>query len=186
MDVDIDFPTTTDVLDFLPNWVKASVVKGGVLTPHPCGVYPQAIPKDRLTGTAAIPYAEAEKLGYDKLDFLHLQVYDIFESREEIKALVNLEPNWDLLMIPSVVENLFQLSRHFETISKIKPKSIEELADVIALIRPGKRHLLDFYLRDRDNARKLLYLKDENGFAFKKSHAIAYSLVIQLQLHLSI
>lgn len=183
MDIDIDTPRHVDILQIFPDWVRASVVKDGILGPHGCGVYAQPMPVDPLTGNAAIPYDKAEDFGFFKLDLLHLHVYDIFESREEIVALSQIEPNWDLLLIRSVVENLFQISKHYDILSQVKPRSIEDLADVLALIRPGKRNLLEFYLADKQNARRLLYLKDENGFAFKKSHAISYSMVIALQLH---
>lgn len=183
MDIDIDFPKNTDVADLFDGWVRASVLKDGMITPHPCGVYPQPIPKDPLTGLAAIPYDKAEELGFNKLDFLHLSVYDIFETRKEIEVLVEIEPDWNLLLIPSVVEQLFQLSKHFDVVSQIKPTNIEELADTIALIRPGKRSLLPLYLSNRPVARRLLYAKDENGFAFKKSHSFSYALALILQLH---
>lgn len=155
------------------------------MAPHNCGVYAQRIARDPLTDLAAIPYKEAEKAGYDKLDLLHLSVYDIFESRDEIEALLEIEPNWQLLTIPSVVSELFQLAKHLDILLELKPKSIEDLADAIALIRPGKRSLLPFYLADRENARRLLYSKDSTGFAFKKSHAYAYAMVVVLQLHIA-
>lgn len=153
-------------------------------TPHPCGVYPQDIDQDPITKLAAIPYDIAENLGFMKLDFLHLSVYKHFKSHDEVCQLVNIDPNWQLLQMPSVVDKLFQLSKHFEVVSKIKPKSVEELADVIALIRPGKRQLVDAYIKNKDVTRRILYTKGSGEYAFKRSHACAYSMVIILQLHL--
>lgn len=184
MDIDIDTPTSFDPIKIFQQSTRACVVRNDEMTSHPCGVYFQNIPRDPLTGLSAVPYDIAEELGYLKIDFLHLGVYDNFKSREEIEELIKLEPEWNLLLIPSVVQKLFQLSKHADVLAKIKPKSIEELADVIALIRPGKRELLNLYLSNRDVARRTLYSKDKNGFSFKKSHAVAYSLVIVLQLHL--
>ena len=70
-------------------------------------------------------------------------------------------------------------------LAQIKPRSIQELADVLALIRPQKRFMLKYYQSDPVKARPMLYARDESsGYAFKKSHAIAYALVIVLQLHL--
>jgi len=115
---------------------------------------------------------------------LHLSVYDHFQSREEIEALLELEPDWGLLQIPSEQVKLFQLSKHGELLSAVKPRSTEELADCLALIRPGKRQLLKLYLVQREATRRILYARDESGYSFKKSHAIAYALVIVLQLHL--
>lgn len=183
-DVDIDTPPNLDPLSLFPNWVRASIVKNEKLGPHPCGVFPQAIARDPVTGLAAVPYEMAEELGYFKLDFLHLTVYRHFDSRAEIEELLEIEPNWDLLLDERNVEKLFQLSKHGELLKKLQPRSIEELADVLALIRPGKQELLPFYITEREACRVLLYMKDDSGYSFKKSHSISYALVIVLQLHL--
>lgn len=183
-DVDIDLPTNFNTQELFPNFKRASIVKNDFLSPHNCGHYIQNIPTDSITGLAAIPFREAEELGYLKLDFLHLHVYDYFNSRDEIDALLDTEPDWGLLTIPDEQVKLFQLAKHGDVLSAIKPKNTEELADVLALIRPGKRQLLKLYRAQKEQTRKILYSKDENGFSFKKSHAICYAMVIQLQLHL--
>ena len=147
-------------------------------------MYPQRIAVDQITGLAAIPYNSAEELGYLKIDFLHLNVYTHFQTRVEIDELISKEPDWNLLQLPSNHPKLFQLSNHGELILKIKPSNIEELADVLALIRPGKKQLLGLYLKDRVMARRALWAKDDTGYSFKKSHALSYAYVIILQLHL--
>lgn len=185
MDIDIDVPASFDPLRVFNGAVRASIYKDKKLTPHPCGVYFQAVPQDPFTGLAAIPYAEAETLGCFKLDFLHLHVYDHFSSREEIRELLKHDPDWELLKIPSVVEQLFQLSRHHDLIQQIQPKSVLALADCLALIRPQKRFMLKYYLIDPVKTRIDLYKQEHTeGYGFKKAHAIAYALVIVLQLHL--
>jgi DNA polymerase III alpha subunit len=184
MDVDVDVPGTFRPELVFPGWVRASVVRDGKLTPHPCGVYPQAIAQDPVTGFAAIPYEEAEELGFFKIDFLHLNVYSRFDTRAEIDALVAKDPDWTLLQLPSNHPKLFQLANHGELLLKLKPSNIEELADVMALIRPGKKSLVGLYQKDRDMARRVLWAKDESGYSFKKSHALSYAYVLVLQLHL--
>ena len=185
MDIDIDFPTDFDPLDYFDQAVRASMVKKEDLSKHPVGAYFQNIPKDKLTGLAAIPYEQAEELGYFKIDFLHLSILDNFGSKDEIRALVNIEPDWTLLQDEEVVEKLFQIHRHYKVLKQIKPTSAQELADCIALIRPGKRHLLDAYTKNKELIRQELYRKpDDDQYYFKKSHAIAYALTIVLQLHL--
>lgn len=160
-------------------------MRDGELAPHPCGVYLQDVPKDPVTGLAAAPYELAEELNCFKVDFLHLGVYDSFTDRAELTRLVREEPDWKLLLIPSVVKQLFQLSKHADILQAVKPERIEELADCLALIRPQKRYLLDFYFKNQASCRKLLYTKEGgDGYAFKKAHAVAYALVIVLQLHL--
>lgn len=182
-DVDIDFKTDFKPEKFL-NWTRGSLVKDEKLQPHPCGYYPQTIPIDPITNLSAITYEQADELGYFKLDFLHLSVYNHFTSRKEILDLVNKEPDWSLLLLKSNVEKLFQLSRHYDLLLKIRPTSIEELADVLALIRPGKISLVNLYAAHRDEARKVLYKIDDDQYSFKRSHAISYAQVIVLQLHL--
>ena len=184
MDVDIDVPPSFKPATIFPAWVRASILKDEKLMAHPCGVYPQAMAADPVTGLAAIPYEEAEDIGYLKVDFLHLNVYSHFKSRAEIEELLRKDPDWTLLRLPSTHEKLFQLSKHGELLMKLKPKSVLELADVMALIRPGKKQFIGLYEKEREAARRILYAKDETGYSFKKSHALAYSYVVWLQLHL--
>lgn len=187
MDIDIDVPSSFPIDRLFPNAVKASIYKDDKLTPHPCGVYFQELAKDPITGLAAIPYDLAEQTGAFKIDFLHLHVYDYFSSRAEITELINHDPDWSLLEIPSVVNQLFQVSKHGDLLAQVKPRSILELADCLTLIRPQKRFLLKYYLQDREKTRREHLYKHEDGevgYGFKKAHAIAYAMVIVLQLHL--
>ena len=188
-DIDIDFQTTFDPRRVIKQAIPASMVKNGVLSKHPCGHYFQSIPVDSITQLAAIPYEEAEAVGYFKIDFLHLSTLDNFKSKDEIRRLIAIPPKWDLLLDQSVVERLFQISRHHELLYALAPQSVDELADCIALIRPSKIHLIDRYIKATNQGRGLLrvplYTKPTNGKNwFKRAHAIAYSLTIVLQLHL--
>jgi DNA polymerase III alpha subunit len=185
MDIDIDFPVKFSPQEIFPQAVVASMVRDGELTKHPCGHYFQAMPVDDLTKLAAIPYEEAEVLGYIKVDFLHLSVLDHVTSKREVRELMSKQPNWNLLSVEDNVEKLFQLHNHFSLISQVNPRSVQELADCITLIRPGKKHLLAQYLKDKKGTReRVLYSKTSDGYAFKRSHAISYALTIVLQLHL--
>jgi len=187
VDIDIDLQSTFDPVKAFPGFaVRASMVREGDLVPHPCGAYLQAVPTDPLTGLAAVPYEEAEALGCFKIDFLHLHVYDKFARREDLKALLDIDPDWTLLQDKAVVAGLFQLSKHHDVLHAVKPKSVLELADCLALIRPQKKYLLEYYLKDREKARPMLYQKEqgEGGYGFKKAHAVAYAYVVILQLHL--
>lgn len=161
------------------------MVKKGELVKHPCGYYLQHIPVDSVTGLAAIPYNHAEEEGYFKIDFLHLSLLDNFKSKSEIKELLRTEPDWNLLTDPTVVPKLFQLHRNYSVLSKVKPTTVIEVADCIALIRPFKRELLEPYLIDKDRVRPHLYRQDgDDKSSFKRAHAISYSLTVVLQLHL--
>lgn len=184
MDIDIDLRSDTPIAKIFAHWPLAMQVVNKRAMKHPCGIHPQAIPTDPLTGLAAIPYKDAETMGYFKIDMLHNSVYNYFESKEEINALLELDPPWELLKSASIVKQLFQISKHFDLIKEIKPKSVDDLADAIALIRPGKRHMVNKYQTHKQEVRKLLYDYTSEDYSFKKGHAIAYAQVIVLQLHL--
>lgn len=185
MDIDLDFPSHFDPLKYFKDAIRASMVKDNQLVKHPAGVYFQPIPVDPITRLAAIPYEQAEEIGYFKVDFLHLSLLDCFETKNQIRMLLNQEPDWSLLEDKSVVERLFQIHKHFELISQIKPRSVQELADCIAIIRPSKRQFLYAYLKDQEKVRPFLYRKNnEDKSSFKMGHAISYALNVVLQLHL--
>lgn len=184
MDIDLDLQTSFNPLDYF-DAVVASMEQNSVLKKHPAGIYFQDIPKDNISGLSAIPYKEAEELGYVKFDLLHLSILDMFEDKEEIRILIKQEPDWSLLEVEENVEKLFQIHNNFKIIQAIKPKSVIDLADCLALIRPGKRKFLKAYLVNKDAVRAVLYMKNNSdSYIFKKGHAIAYALTIVLQLHL--
>lgn len=185
MDIDIDFPSNFNLTDIIKEAIPASMVKKGELVKHPCGYYLQTIPVDSYTGLAAIPYDQAVEYDYFKIDFLHLSLLDNFKTKQEIRDLIKIEPNWKLLTDSSVVPKLFQLHKNYPILAKIKPRSVQEVADCIALIRPGKREYLEPYMIDKEKVRPYLYRGEaDNKSAFKRSHAIAYALTVVLQLHL--
>lgn len=184
MDVDIDTAPSFDSTKIFVNWARGSVIRDGKMTPHPCGVYPQSIPIDPMSKLSAIPYDQAEELGFLKIDFLHNNFYKHFKSRSEIDELLLIEPNWKLLELDSTHPKLFQFSKHGEMLKTLKPKSIVEVSDCMALIRPGKKQFIGLYSKNKIECRKILYAKDDSGYAFKKSHSLAYSFVVWLQLNL--
>jgi len=185
-DVDIDTASSFNPLDHFPTAINGSQINDGVIKKHNSGVYFQKIHKDKITGLSAIPFKEAEKLGYFKMDFLHLTLLDHFTSKEEIRELIKIPPDWSLLEDQENVERMSQIHRHFDIVYKIKPKSVNDISDIIALIRPGKRMLVDAYVQNKEITRKELYKRPEDSskYYFKQSHAIAYALNIVLQLHL--
>jgi len=183
-DIDLDFQSDFDAHKLFNIAIQASMVnKKDELVKHPCGLYFQNIAIDSVTGLSAIPYEEAEVLGYFKIDFLHLSAIDPILSKQEIRELVNKEPNWDLLLEEENVKKLLHINRQIELLRKVNPRSVNDLADVLSLMRPGKKQLLSDYLRNKNQIRKLLYTKT-NNYYFKHSHAISYALTIVLQLHL--
>ena len=193
MDVDLDFKTSFNPKDVFPSAIRASIVNHKQeLAPHACGYYLQTMPVDPDTGLAAIPYDKAEEYGFEKIDFLHLTVLDDISSNNHIDQMLELEPDWNMLQDPSIIKQLFHLGtvdengnlKHLQLPRQLQPKSIDDLADVLALIRPGKRGLVPHYIKDKEQIRKLLYKDSGDQYYFKKSHAISYAMNIVLQMHL--
>jgi hypothetical protein len=184
-DIDVDLPVGTDIRRLFPSAVPASRVDKDELVKHPCGHYFENIAVDHLTGLAAIPHKEAGDMGYTKIDFLHLSLLNAFETKTEFRKACRKEPDWNLLKDRAIVAQLFQIKNHYDTIQKVSPKSVQELADIVALIRPDKRHLLNDYVRNRQKIRPMLYRSlDDDKSAFRKGHSIAYSVTIVAQLNL--
>lgn len=182
---DIDIDTTSDFIpkDVFPECVYASRIHNNELVKHPVGVHFQNIPVDPVTKFSAIPYDHISEYGYFKIDMLHVSVLDMFTDKKQIKTLIKKEPNWNILLDPNQTHKLFQLNKHYKLLSQVKPKTIMELADCIALIRPGKMILLNKYLTDKKSTRLLIYQKQSSS-DYKKSHAVAYAHIVVLQLHL--
>ncbi len=183
-DVDIDVNDQFNPAELFAHYTRASQIKHDKLIPHNVGFYFQQIPTDPWNPQqSAIPYDTAQSLGFQKIDFLHLTFLDIFKDKQELRTLIKRDPNWELLDHHTNVAKLFQISNHFDVVSVVKPRSIDDLADVVALIRPGKKRLLERYLREKDYIRSFLYKKTDQYY-FKRSHAIGYAHVIAVQLHM--
>lgn len=177
-DVDIDCTSDVDKTDY---GVRSMVYneKTKRILPHPSGVVLDDIPVDKETGLSSIDYKTATKLGYVSVDMLTNTSYDQFTSKQEVIDLSEKEPNWNMLKEIKYVKKLPHISNHFEILNQVEPKSIDDLADVLALIRPGKAHLLERYLRNKKSTRRELYKRATNEQAFfKKSHSYSYALMI--------
>jgi DNA polymerase III alpha subunit len=183
MDIDIDVESNFKCKKIFPNAINASMVEGAELKKHNVGVYFQNIPKDEKTNLAAIPYKKAHDFGYFKVDLIHLKLLDSFENKTQLREYMYREPDWSLFEYETVVKQLFHLSKSFDVVKKIKPKSVMELADCLALIRPGKRKLINSYIKDKDAVREKLY-KKEKASDLRKSHALPYAYLIIAQLNL--
>lgn len=183
-DVDVDVRDRPHALAG-SNYVRASLLQDGDLRPHNTGVFYQNIPVDPVSGLASFYSGKkggdlASEMGYFKLDIIPSNAYKLVESPEDMDELLESDIDWDLLMRQDVVEKLQQLGRHFDIVFTYEPKSIEDLACLIAVIRPGKRHLLG---EEWDVLRKEVWKADpEGGYSYKKSHAFAYAHAIIVQL----
>jgi len=184
-DIDIDFPDRAKILEKIKHVPAAIKDENGAFKKHNTGVYCHSIPDNPLTGLANIDYKEAENRGYFKIDFLNVSVYNDIKNEAHIDYLLAQEPLWDLLGEKDVCDQLFHVNGYHKLLQDLKPQNIEELASVLALIRPGKRHLLTKCASEGFNAIQAdLWSQTDEGYSFKRSHAIGYAHVIVMQLNL--
>ena len=177
-DIDIDFAHRERVLEAV-KCIPASI---SPTKKHNTGVYCTSIPYNPLTGMSSIDYQEAEKRGYFKVDLLNVSVYENVISRQHLKNLMQTEPLWDLLQQDDFTSLLFHVNGHGGILREMKPTNIEQLAAVLAMIRPAKRHLIG---KDWNSVMQEVWLKPENDdYYFKKAHAIAYAHVVVVQMNL--
>ena len=180
-DIDIDFFDRNRILDLLDHRIAMRVYKDEKFK-HNTGVYFQDIPHDPFTKLSTIDYDTAENRGYFKIDFLNVGMYEGVKDEEHLLQLLNKKPDWSLLDHEEIVDQLFHINGHFDIVKKLKPQSIEQLAAVLAIIRPAKRHLID---SDWAVIMGEVWKKPTTDeYYFKKSHAVAYANAILIQLNL--
>jgi DNA polymerase III alpha subunit len=180
-DIDIDFVDRDDALKLF-EYTSASRLDGGKLVKHNTGVYLHTVPTDAETNLCSIPYNEAEEQGFFKIDFLNVGIYKGIQDDEHLTQLMNAEPLWDLLEDDSFTDLLFHVNGHGDILKKMKPKSIEQLSAILAIIRPAKRYLIG---KDWDSVLSEVWKKPDNEeYYFKKSHATAYAVAIVVQMNL--
>lgn len=180
-DIDIDVKDRDGILRYLKH-IPASMTNDERFVNHIVGVYFCDIPQDYISGLASIDYKIAEEFGYIKFDLLHNTVYDTIKTRKEMDDYLNQPVDWKLLKNRSVVEKLFQIGNYYDLLVKHPVNDVYELAMFIALIRPGKKHLQG--LSSWGEIEKEIWKKDNSKYQFKKSHALAYSYNVILQLNM--
>lgn len=180
-DIDIDFLNREQALGLFKH-IRASRVDNNKLVKHNTGVYLHEVPVHAPTNLSAVPYNEADEHGYFKLDFLNVSMYKGVKDEAHLIELMNKEPLWDLLEQEDFVNLLFHVNGHVEILKTMKPTNIEQLAAVIAVIRPAKRYLIG---KTWDQVLDEVWIKPEDGeYYFKKSHALAYASAIVVQMNL--
>jgi len=181
MDIDIDFQDRKQVLDIIKH-IPACLEDG---KKHNTGVYCHSIPYNPLTDTASIDYKSAEARGYFKIDFLNVNAYNGVKDEEHLIQLLNTDPLWDLLYEKDICDQLFHINGYHNLLAELKPTTIIELAMVLAMIRPGKKHLIPICKEQGFQAiNDEIWTKSEDSYFFKKAHAVSYASVIVVQLNL--
>jgi hypothetical protein len=178
-DVDIDFADREKILALVPH-VAAMQRDSNKERKHNTGVYFHHVPVNPFTGISTLDYKQADAAGWFKIDLLNVGIYSSFASNEQIDDLLAQEPVWELLEHREVIQQLFHIHNHSDTVIRMKPCSVEQLAMVLAVIRPGKKHLIG---RSWNEIEKEVWTKTDDVYSFKQSHAIGYAAAIALQLN---
>jgi DNA polymerase III alpha subunit len=180
-DIDIDFADRKKILDLIEH-IPAAIKDNGTFKKHNTGVYCHSIPYNPITDTASFDYKTAEDRGYFKIDFLNVGIYKDVKSEKHLDYLLNKEPIWDLLLEDDFTNSLFHVNGHGAVLRQMKPKTILELAAVLAMIRPAKRYLIG---KDWNTVNAEVWIKpSSNEYFFKKAHAVAYASAVVVQMNL--
>ena len=185
-DLDVDTKNREEILKHFKH-IPASKINGDMIVPHGVGVYFCNIKKDLISGLASIDYKVAEEqYGYMKIDILRNSVYDRYYNRADILLALEQPIFWQLLRDKNVVEKLPHIGSYFELLNEMPEiDSIEKLAKFIAIIRPGKKYLID-KVKNNKNWECIddeIWLKPNDGqYYYKKTHSISYALMISLLL----
>ena len=180
-DIDIDTADRKKILQLFDH-TTAVIDRNGKKLKHNTGVYFHKMPRDPFTGMATIDHKEAEDRGFFKIDILNVGLYKDVKSPDHLDRLMEIEPQWHLLEHDEFSDLLFHVNGHGDILRKLKPRSVEQLAAVLAVIRPAKRYLLnaEWPVIERE-----VWVKPQNDdYYFKKSHAIAYAQAVAVQMNL--
>ena len=181
-DIDIDFADRTQILELIQHIPARQIVDGQVRR-HNSGVYVTDIPWDPVNQCAAIDYREAEQRGYFKLDFLNMSVYQGVRDQAHYDQLLATAPPWDKLQDPEFVERVVHIGNHYDLLQRMPEPvdSITRMAMFLAVIRPGKRHLIG---RTWQDVAATVWDTAADGYIFKRSHAVAYAHLVTLHMNL--
>jgi len=180
-DIDIDFGSRDKLLELIKH-TSAAMRNVNPIRKHATGVYVTPIPYDPVLDIASIDYTVAEKRGYFKLDLLNVHVYENVRDEQHLNELM-VEPDWTKLKDKSFVEKLIHLNNQFYNLEKMPEPidSIPRLAMFLAVIRPGKKHLIGLPWVE---VAKTVWDKGTDGYVFKKAHAISYSWLVAVHMNL--
>jgi hypothetical protein len=180
-DIDIDLDNRDKLLRLINHVPAMQRDSKGRKVKHNTGVYFHDAPVDPYTGLCTLDYKTAEDMGYFKIDILNVSVYQGVKDPDHLDRLAAAEPDWSMLMHEEIVQQLFHIHSYADLVKRMRPTDIEQLAMVLALIRPGKKHLIG---RPWAEIAGQVWEKGDEGYSFKRSHALGYALAIIVQMNL--
>ena len=177
-DIDIDFANR----DIILSKIQHRVAKLDSEKKHNTGVYVTEIPHNPIDNLATVDYKTAEDRGYFKLDFLNVSIYKDVKDESHLQELMEREPQWELLEHDDFNNLVFHVAGHGSVLRSMRPRSVEQLAAVLAMIRPAKRHLVG---QSWDTVMKEVWTKPTNDeYYFKKAHAMSYAFAVVVHMNL--
>lgn len=186
-DIDIDVVDREKALSGL-QYTPASMLRDNKLVKHNTGVYFHAVPRDPVTDLCSIPYDQAGNAGCFKLDILNVGVYAAVKDEAHLLDLMHRDFQWELLEEPEFTAQLVHLNGHTDMVKRLKPRNIMDLAMTLALIRPGKKHLVPkCETNGFGSIKDEIWTKPVDGsYWYKASHAVSYAYLVKVNANLLI
>lgn len=183
-DVDIDVCRREDIIQSI-ECVTGRIDRADMkFEKHNTGVYFQNMPRDPFTNISTLDHKAANEYGYFKIDLLNVSMYEGVRDEEHLLALLDKEPPWEFFEFAEITDQLFHLNGYSHLLKRFRPQSVEDLAMILAIIRPSKAYLQN---KDWEEIRNNVWVKNENDtYVFRRSHSLAYSLAIIVNLNLII
>ena len=183
MDIDIDSADRERILKLIKN-TPASIHRPHEIVKHNTGVYVNPVPLDPESGMCTLDHKVAEDIGYVKLDFLNVNVYERVQDNTHMERLLNTEPDWSRLADRNFVENIIHINNHYDTMQKMPEpvNSIPRMAMMLSVIRPAKRHLIG--LPWKTVAETVWQKPTDGSYYFKHAHAVGYATLVAVNMNL--
>jgi hypothetical protein len=111
---------------------------------------------------------------------LNVGVYEHVCDETHLLDLMERPLDWAVFADPSFVAKLFHLGNYGDLCARLRPTSIEHIAMILALIRPGKKRLQSKCETQgfRSINDEIWVKTDEDTYSFKKAHAISYAVLV--------
>lgn len=185
MDIDIDSADRSRILELIKH-VPASIQRNDHTVKHNTGVYVNPVPFDPQLNLCTLDHKQAEHMGYIKLDFLNVSVYEKVKDNAHLEQLLSTEPDWSKLQDKSFVENIVHIGNHYDTMQRMPEPvdSIARMAMFLSVIRPAKRHLIG--LPWATVAQTVWQKPEDNSYYYKHSHAVSYAHLVALDMNLQL
>ena len=159
-------------LEGLPR--HASTHAGGiVLSKRPIYEVCPLISSDDSLDSTQFSKEYLEDLGLIKMDFLAIRNLTIID--EVVGEIKKTKPDFDIMKIPLDNKKTYELIQHADTagvfqlesegmknlLRQLKPANFKDVADSLALFRPGPMDNIPRYLNNRQNPSQIVYLHED-------------------------